>query len=213
MKMFGTKWLFLFCVFIALTKATKAQQFFATTPEAEKWVQAEFNSLTPEQRIAQLMVVRLSAKTPNGVVFYKKTVEDLVKRYNIGSICLFQGNAAEQANYINYFQQIAKTPLLICIDGETGLGMRMGDVNKFPDQITLGALNDTALIYAVGKAIGEQCVRQGIQVNYAPVVDINNNPNNPVIGARSFGEDKYKVALFGSKLMQGMQDVNVNGLR
>ncbi|MEP6512672.1 MAG: glycoside hydrolase family 3 protein, partial [Parafilimonas sp.] len=196
--------------FISLASTSLAQTFYDETPEAIHWTDSVFSSLSREQRIAQLMVVRLSAKTGNTVVFYDKKVEELINKYNIGAICLFQGNPAEQANYINHFQSIAKTPLLICIDAETGLGMRMTDsVQKFPDQLTLGAIQDTSLIYYIGKAIGEQCRRAGIQVNFAPVVDINNNPDNPVINIRSFGEDKYKVALFGSAIMRGMQSAGI----
>jgi len=187
-----------------------AQGFYKESPEAKHWVDSVFKSLSKEERIAQLMVVRLSARTPDSIVFYDKKVEEEIRQYNIGAICLFQGNPVQQATYINYFQSIAKTPLMICIDGETGVGMRMTDsVMKFPDQLTLGAVNDTALIYKIGKAIGEQCKRVGIQVNYAPVVDINNNPDNPVINFRSFGEDKYKVALYGTKIMEGMQDAGI----
>lgn len=204
------KYLALVIFFLVFTSATYAQSFYKETFAARHWVDSVFKSLSKEQRIAQLMVVRLSARTPNGVVFYDKKVEEEIKQYNIGAICLFQGNPVQQANYINYFQGIAKTPLMICIDGETGLGMRMTDsVMKFPDQLTLGAVDDTALIYKIGKAIGAQCKREGIQVNYAPVVDINNNPNNPVINFRSFGEDKFKVGLYGSMMMQGMQSEGV----
>lgn len=199
-------------VFFSLAFFSKsfAQNFYQQTSEAKHWVDSVFKTLSKEERIAQLMVVRLSAKTPDGVVFYDKQVEEDIRKYNIGAICLFQGNPVQQANYINYFQSIAKTPLMICIDGETGLGMRMTDsVMKFPDQLTLGAVDDSSLIYTIGKAIGKQCKREGIQVNYAPVVDINNNPNNPVINFRSFGEDKYKVASFGVAMMHGMQSEGV----
>ena len=79
---------------------------------------------------------------------------------------------------------------MVCVDGEWGLGMRFGGVQNFPFQLTLGAMNDAETVYQVGRAIGRQCRRMGIHVNYAPVVDINNNPANPVIGLRSFGEDK-----------------------
>jgi beta-glucosidase-like glycosyl hydrolase/CubicO group peptidase (beta-lactamase class C family) len=99
---------------------------------------------------------------------------------------------------------------MICIDGEWGLGMRLDSVITFPRQLLLGAISDNApLMYTVVRAIGEQCKRMGIQVNYAPVVDINNNPQNPVINDRSFGEDKYKVALFGTAIMQGIQSENI----
>lgn len=136
-------------------------------------------------------------------------VADLIQKYNVGSLCWFQGGPVRQANLNNYYQSIAKTPLLMTIDAEWGLGMRLDSVVKFPYQLTLGALNNEQLIYEMGKAIGEQCKRIGIHVNYAPVVDINNNPDNPVIGYRSFGEDKEKVARFGVAYMKGLQDAGV----
>lgn len=193
-----------------LSCAVQAQNFYVATPAAKHWVDSVFEKLTAKERIAQLFVLRLSEQTQNGVVFHDAEVENYILKYNIGAICLFQGNPVQQVNYINHFQSIAKTPLLICIDDETGLGMRMRDsVMKLPDELTLGALQNATLVYKVGNAIGEQCKRSGIQVSFAPVVDINNNPDNPVIGFRSFGEDKYKVALFGTQLMLGIQDAGV----
>ena len=186
------------------------KHFYKETPEAKHWVDSVFKSLSKEERIAQLMVVRLSARTPDSVVFYDKQVKKRSGNIILEPFVYSRETRFRQATYINYFQSIAKTPLMICIDGETGVGMRMTDsVMKFPDQLTLGAVDDTALIYKIGKAIGEQCKRVGIQVNYAPVVDINNNPDNPVINFRSFGEDKYKVALYGTKIMEGMQDAGI----
>ena len=155
------------------------------------------------------MVIRLSEITANGVAFYDEKVEDYIKKYKIGSVCLFQGNALKQAQVLNRLQQKSEVPLLVCIDGETGVGMRFGDVKPFPDQLTIGATGDAAIAYHVGQAIALQCKRAGIQVNYAPVIDINNNPNNPVINFRSFGEDKYKVALYGTRIMKGMQDEGI----
>lgn len=176
----------------------------------QAWIDSVFNSLSEDQRIAQLMVVRLSEKTSEGIKFYDQQVEDYIKKYNIGAICLFQGGPVKQAQLINHLQSIAQTPIMVCIDGETGLGMRITDsVAKFPDQLTLGAMQDAQNVYKVGKAIADQCRRMGIHVNYAPVVDVNNNPDNPVINFRSFGENKYKVALFGTMMMRGMQDAGV----
>ena len=187
-----------------------AQNFYDNSSTASHWVDSVFKSLSKKERIAQLMVVRLSAKNGNDIVFYDVLVKELVQKYDIGAICLFQGGPVKQASIINNFQQIAKTPLMICIDGETGLGMRMTDsVQKFPDQLTMGAVQNESIIYEVGSAIGKQCKRINIQVNYAPVVDINNNPNNPVINFRSFGEDKYHVALLGTQIMRGMQSENI----
>jgi beta-N-acetylhexosaminidase len=194
---------------ISITINTQAQDFYKQTPAAKHWVDSVFKSLSEEERIAQLMVVRLSAKTPDGVIFYDEKVANDISNHNIGSICLFQGSPVQQANFINQFQQMAKTPILFCIDGETGLGMRYDSVAKFPDQLTIGAIHDNELVYAIGKAMGKQCKRTGIQVDYAPVVDINNNPNNPVINFRSLGEDKYKVATYAVQIMRGLQSEGV----
>ena len=170
------------------------------------WVDSVFNSLNNEEKIAQLIVIRAHSNLgPDHVA----QVTDLIKKYNVGALCFFQGGPVRQANLTNYYQSISKTPLLITIDAEYGLGMRLDSVTKFPYQLTLGALTDPSLIYEMGKAVGEQCKRIGVQVNYAPVVDINNDPDNPVIGFRSFGEDKDKVTRFGLAYMKGMQDVGI----
>ncbi len=204
------KKVFLLLVIILAGRVVRAQQFYAQTPQAMHWVDSVYKSLTKAQRVAQLIVMRESERTPNGPKYYDSAVVANIIKYNIGALCQFQGNPVQQALFTNRFQQLAKTPIMMCIDGETGIGMRMIDsVMKFPDQLTLGAVQDTALIYRIGRAMGAQCKREGIQVDYAPVVDINNNPNNPVIGFRSFGEDKYKVALFATMIMRGLQDEGV----
>ncbi len=194
-------------IFLLAFYSSPAQEII--DPSEQRWVDSVFNSLNNEQRIAQLMVVRLSERTANGVKWHDQEVIDNIKKYNIGAVCLFQGNPVKQANMINHFQNIAKTPVMICIDGEYGVGMRFDSVGSFPFQLTMGAMQDAANVYKAGTAMGEQCRRIGIHVNFAPVVDINNNPANPVINFRSFGEDKYKVGLFGVKIMKGMQDIGV----
>jgi beta-N-acetylhexosaminidase len=173
---------------------------------AAAWADSVFKTLSDDEKIAQLMVVRLSEKTATGYNYYDKKVMELVKKYNVGGVCLFQGGPVLQGNTVNNLQAAAKTPIMMCIDGEWGLGMRYDSVLALPRQMMLGAMQDAGILYDYGKIVGEQCKRAGIQVNYAPVVDINNNPNNPVINDRSFGEDKYKVALFGIQYMKGMQD-------
>jgi len=172
----------------------------------QKWVDSVFNSLSREERIAQLIVIR--AHSNLGSEHIAKVTDD-IQKYNVGALCFFQGGPIRQANLTNFYQSIAKTPLMITIDGEWGVGMRLDSVAKFPYQLTLGAMNDQRLVYEMGLAVGEQCKRLGIHVNYAPVVDINNNPNNPVIGFRSFGEDKDKVIKFGIAYMKGMQDAGI----
>lgn len=195
------------CLLVMASLAVQAQQ------AENRWVDSIFNLLNKDEKIAQLMVVRMSTFTGSGsnrnAIFFEKEVEEAVLKYNIGGICLFQGGPLKQASLINKYQTLTKTPLLICIDGENGVGMRFDSVGGLPRQMMLGAVQDPSLIYEYGKVVGEQCKRVGIQVNYAPVVDINNNPNNPVINDRSFGEDKYKVADFAIQYIKGMQDVGV----
>jgi beta-N-acetylhexosaminidase len=173
---------------------------------SREWADSIFNKLSDDQKIAQLMVIR--AHSNLGPDHFAKVVSD-IKKYNVGGLCFFQGGPVRQANLTNYYQSISKTPLMITIDGEWGLGMRLDSVTKFPFQLTLGALSDENLVYRMGIAVGEQCKRIGVHVNYAPSVDINNNPNNPVIGYRSFGEDKEKVSTFGVAYMKGMQDAGI----
>ncbi|MBX2922828.1 MAG: serine hydrolase [Chitinophagaceae bacterium] len=199
---------FLFCC-ISASAGAFAQRSSQLT--AQQWVDSVFATLSDNEKIAQLMVVRMSSVNPTTrkVTFYEAEVLDVINKYNIGGICLFQGGPVTQANYINQIQAVAKTPLLVCIDGENGLGMRMDSVTSLPRQMMMGAVQDPKLIYDYGKWVGEQCRREGIQVNYAPVVDINNNPANPVINDRSFGENKYRVAELGIQYMKGMQDAGV----
>lgn len=179
---------------------------YKSTLSSEKWVDSVFNSLSKEEKIAQLMVVR--AHSNLGPDHIAKVTAD-IQKFNIGSLCFFQGGPVRQANLTNFYQGIAKTPLLITIDAEWGLGMRLDSITKYPYQLTLGALSDPQLVYQMGVAVGMQCRRIGVHVNYAPVVDVNNNPNNPVIGYRSFGEDENKVAALGVAYMKGMQDAGV----
>jgi beta-glucosidase-like glycosyl hydrolase len=199
----------LLLIFSLCALGASGQQFFQTTPASKRWVDKTFHKLTRKQKIGQLMVIRLSERRGKEIVFLEDQVSKYIKKYDIGSVCLFQGSSLQQAETLNRLQAIAKTPLMVCVDGETGLGMRFTDVTPLPDQLTIGAIADPKLAYEIGKAIGQQCKRAGIQVNYAPVVDINNNPNNPVINYRSLGEDKYKVSLLGSAIMKGMQDEGV----
>lgn len=201
----------LLLAFLAAITGLRAQSPTYSTDSADHWVDSVFKTLSPDEKIAQLMVIRLSGIDPatHKAVFYDTTVETAIRKYNVGGICLFQGDPLTQAAHINYYQDIARTPLLFCIDAENGLGMRMDSVAGLPRQMMLGAAGDPDLIYRYGRLVGSQCKRMGIQVNYAPVVDINNNPDNPVINDRSFGEDKTHVAEYGVAYMKGLQDLGV----
>jgi len=202
---------FFILAILIFSRSTFAQNHLLMNA-ANAWVDSVYNRLSPDERIAQLMVVRLSGydfknKKP---VYYNDKVDSLIQQYNIGGVCAFQGNPDSIAAIINHMQAIAKTPVMTCIDAEWGVGMRLFDsVESLPHQMMLGAMQDGRIVYQYGNLVGEQCKRIGITVNYAPVVDINNNPNNPVINDRSFGEDKYKVALYGIQYMRGMQKVGV----
>lgn len=195
-----------FILFLLLTNQSFAQK-------SAVWADSVMKSLNEDERIAQLIMVRLSGiDTKSRVItFYDSTVELDIKKYNIGGICLFQGAPVRQANLINRFQSIAKTPILIAIDGENGVGMRLDSVAALPRMMMLGALQDKSLAYKYGACIGEQCKQMGIQINFAPVADINNNPNNPVINDRSFGENKYRVADLSVEYMLGMKSQGVMG--
>ena len=201
---------FLVCSFSFLSISAQSRPNLSNL-SATQWVDSVFKTLGPDEKIAQLMVIRgskLDPKTKKPVLLTKE-VEEQVRKYNIGGICMFQGGPIAQAQFLNYMQSIAKTPILICIDAENGLGMRMDSVQPLPRQLMLCAMTDPKLMYEYGRLVGEKCKRIGIQVNYAPVVDVNNNPQNPVINDRSFGEDKFKVAEYGIQYTKGMQDVGV----
>ena len=197
---------FLLITVLACAFASGSNAQYNSRLSKKAWVDSVFKSLNKEERIAQLMVIRahsnLGQDHVNGVI-------DLIKRYNVGALCFFQGGPVRQANLTNLYQSIAKTPIMVTIDGEWGLGMRLDSITRYPYQLTLGALQNEELVYQMGLAVGEQMKRIGVHVNYAPVVDVNNNPNNPVIGYRSFGEDKYRVAKLGVAYTKGMQDAGI----
>ncbi len=168
------------------------------------WVERQLSEMTIDQKIGQLIMVRASTKGKKGE---RASILNQIRKYHIGGLCFFQGDPRRQVDYINEFQAASKVPLLVSIDGEWGLGMRYPEhTMSFPRQLTLGAIQDNSLIYEMGLEVARQMRRTGIHVNFAPVVDVNNNPRNPVINDRSFGEDKYNVAAKSYAYMKGMQD-------
>jgi beta-N-acetylhexosaminidase len=211
MRKFALLKIFLALLTFLAAAGLRAQFPAYSADSADRWVDSVFKTLSPDEKIAQLMVIRLSGIDPvtKKAVFFDDQAEEAIRKYNVGGICLFQGDPLTQAAHINHYQQIARTPILFCIDAENGLGMRMDSVAGLPRQMMLGAAGDADLVYRYGRLVGDQCRRIGIQVNYAPVVDINNNPDNPVINDRSFGEDKIQVAEYGVAYMKGLQDQGV----
>ena len=167
------------------------------------WADSVLTSLSEEERIAQLFMV---AAYSNKDESHKQEITDLVEQYKIGGVMFLQGGPMRQAKLTNHLQQHSKVPLMIAIDAEWGVAMRLDSALRFPWQMTLGAIEDTTLIYEMGVEVARQCKLLGIHINFAPVADVNSNPKNPIINNRSFGENPEKVGEMGVAYMKGMQD-------
>jgi len=205
MRIKGLFLIFIFFVVVSFIPKTERKDVPFNSVNSN-WADSVFKTLTPDERIAQLfMVAAYSNKDKKHVAEVKKLVTD----YKIGGLIFFQGGPVRQAIQTNLYQSVSKVPLLIAIDAEWGLAMRLDSTIKYPRQMTLGAIQNDSLIYQMGVDIAKQCKRLGIHVNFAPAVDINNNPLNPVIGSRSFGEDKINVTNKALMYMKGMQNNNV----
>ena len=173
----------------------------------QAWADSIYSAMTDDERIGQLFMVRAASK---GDAKETARIKREIRDYHIGGICFFQGDPREEARITNIYQDESKIPLMTAIDGEWGLGMRFPDKTiSFPRQLMLGAIQDNNLIYEMGKEVGRHCQRIGLHVNFAPVADVNNNPENPVINNRSFGEDKYNVTAKSYSYMKGMQDQGI----
>ncbi|MFM7022845.1 MAG: glycoside hydrolase family 3 N-terminal domain-containing protein [Flavobacteriales bacterium] len=170
------------------------------------WVDSVFKTLSLDEKIAQLIMYPVYSKKDTN---HRNEIATLIKKYGIGGIIYMQGGPVRQAQYDNYLQRISKIPILTSIDGEWGLSMRLDSTTSFPRQMMLGAIQDNRLIYEMGKEIGRQCRELNIHVDFAPVIDVNVNPKNPVINNRSFGENKVNVAKKGIAYMKGLQDSKV----
>ena len=173
----------------------------------ESWVNSWFEQLTFEEKLGQLFVLRAHSNLGTDHI---AGVKELITKYHIGGLCFFQGDAETQANLANEYQALSKVPLWLAMDAEWGIGMRLkSSTISYPRQLMLGAIQDDELIYEMGIDIGTQLKRLGVHVNFAPVVDVNNNALNPVINTRSFGEDKYNVTAKSYMYMKGLQDKGV----
>ncbi|MBQ9474086.1 MAG: serine hydrolase [Bacteroidales bacterium] len=160
---------------------------------ADRWADSVLATLSLKEQVAQLMVVRVPRNMNKK---QQREFEHLVSHHSIGGVCFFAGTSGDQLSQTRRYQQMADVPLLVCIDGEWGLGMRLTDCYSFPRQMLMGALppEHDSLIYKMGCEVAAQCRKMGIHVDFAPVADLNSNPQNPVIGTRSFGEDRRRVA-------------------
>ena len=172
----------------------------------EKWVDSILNSMTIDQKMGQLFMIQAYS---NLDTVHENKIKEMIQKYHVGNLIFMQGTPSKQVQLTNTYQSLSKIPLMIGFDGEWGLDMRLQNTYKFPWNMTLGAIQDNTLIRKFGEHLGRHAKRVGIHVNFAPVVDININPLNPIIGNRSFGEDKQNVTQKAIAFSQGMQSEGV----
>jgi beta-N-acetylhexosaminidase len=192
-------WLLLLCALVPV--GGFAQDLF---PGAnQRWADSVFSTLSVDQKIGQLMMPRGNY---SGQAYDTARLHQIVRDYHVGGLVMFAGQPTKQAELVNRLQRLAKVPLFIGMDLEWGLAMRLDSTVRFPYAMTLGALpGQLELIEEMGYQVAQQCKRMGVQINYAPVADVNNNPNNPVINFRSFGENPVQVAQKALAYMRGLQ--------
>ena len=172
----------------------------------EKWVDSILSSMTIDEKIGQLFMIQAYSNLDS---VHENEIKEMIEEYHVGNLIFMQGTPTKQAELTNKYQSLSKVPLMIGFDGEWGLDMRLKNAYRFPWNMTLGAIQDNSLIYKFGEHIGNHARRIGIHVNFAPVVDINTNPLNPIIGNRSFGENKINVTQKAIAFSKGMQSMGV----
>ena len=196
--------LVLFSLFsVSIYAQNKSPLLSQDEAQQKHWVDSVYQSLTIKEKVGQLFMVQVFSSQD------EKTKQSIVKQirdYKIGGIIYSKGGPVRQAQLNNELQAASEIPLLIGMDAEWGLNMRLDSTYAFPWNMTLGAIKDPILVEKAGKHIGEHCKRLGVHFNFAPVVDINTNPKNPIIGNRSFGEDRDNVTAKALAFMKGMQD-------
>jgi beta-N-acetylhexosaminidase len=206
MKRFFTCVAFIISFFTCNEALAQQSSYIQLLGQQNHWVDSVYNKLTRKQKIAQLFFVR--AHSNMGMAF-EENVAKIIDEQQVGGLVFFQGGPVHQAALTNKYQKISKLPLLIAMDGEWGIGMRLDSVLSYPYQMTLGAIQDNTLIYKMGQQVAYDFKRLGMQINFGPDMDINNNPDNPVINYRSFGDNKYNVAKKGIAYFKGMQDAGL----
>ena len=172
----------------------------------EKWVDSILSPMTIDEKIGQLFMIQAYSNLDS---VHENKIKEMIQKYHVGNLIFMQGTPIKQAQLTNTYQSLSEIPLMIGFDGEWGLDMRLQNTYRFPWNMTLGAIQDNTLIREFGEHLGRHAKRIGIHVNFAPVVDINTNPLNPIIGNRSFGESKQNVTLKAIEFSQGMQSEGV----
>ena len=204
-KLFVTTLILFFFNFLS------AQDFYPLLIEKDqknqkKWVDSIYNSMSINEKVGQLFMVDVFSKDSKNKT---DLIDSLIKNHHIGGIIFSKGGPIRQAKLSNHYQNISKTPLLMAMDAEWGLAMRLDSTYAYPWNMTLGAITDNKIVYDIGKQIGEHVKRMGMHINFSPVVDINTNPDNPIIGNRSFGEDRDNVTNKALAYMRGMQSSGI----
>ena len=182
------------------------KNFFPETDTENKWVDSVYTQMSFDEKVGQLFMV---AAYSNKDTIHTNAIEKLVRDYKIGGLIFFQGGPKRQARLTNKYQTLSKLPLFIGIDAEWGLSMRLDSTFRYPFNMTLGAIKDLKLIEKAGESMAKESKRMGIHFNFAPVLDINTNPKNPIIGYRSFGENKVNVSEHAIALMTGAQSQGI----
>ncbi len=192
-------------VYIPQEKSAR-KNFFKDSEAETHWADSIYSQMTLQEKVGQLfMVAAYSNKDSNHI----NAIEKLIRDQKIGGVIFFQGGPLRQANLTNRYQAKSKIPLFVGIDAEWGLSMRLDSTYRYPWNMTLGAIKDLNLIENVGELMGKESRRMGVHFNFAPVLDINTNPKNPIIGNRSFGENKFNVTEKAIALMKGVQKQGV----
>jgi beta-N-acetylhexosaminidase len=197
----------LFLVFLIVGSGFMASSTMPDKPivseKEQLWVDSVFSALTPDQRLGQLFMVTAFS---NKDAAHIRQIERLITQYHIGGLMFLQGGPQRQALLTNRYQQKSRLPLFIAMDAEWGLDMRLDSSMHFARQMTLGAIQDEKYVYLMGREIALKMKRLGVHISFSPVLDVNSNPKNPVIGNRSFGESKEQVSGHGIAYIRGLQD-------
>ena len=205
------KKLFITTLILFFFNFLSAQELYPLLSEKDqtnqkKWVDSIYNSMSIQEKVGQLFMVDVFSKDSKDKT---DLINSLIKDYYIGGIIFSKGGPVRQAKLSNQYQKISKTPLLMAMDAEWGLAMRLDSTYAYPWNMTLGAIADNEIVYDIGKQIGAHVKRMGMHINFSPVVDINTNPDNPIIGNRSFGEDRDNVTNKALAYMRGMQSTGI----
>lgn len=173
----------------------------------DQWVDSVYHNMSLDEKIGQLFMIRAHSNLGDDHV---QSVMRQVEQYKVGGLCFFQGTPQRQIELVNTYQSLANIPLFVSMDAEWGSAMRFKEYAvDYPRALTMGAIQNNELIYKFGREVARELKLVGVNINFAPVVDVNNNPNNPVINDRSFGEDKYNVTAKSYMYMKGMQDQGI----